>query len=44
MKTVVKSRLGSGLEDPGYISYNDQLKDIKLGVFLFTVVLSYQAL
>jgi len=44
MKTVVKSRLGSGLEDPGYISYNDHLKVIKLSMFLFTVALSYQAL
>lgn len=43
MKTVVKSRLSSGLEDPGYIRYNDRLKGVKLSVFLFTVVLSYQA-
>lgn len=44
MKTVVKSRLVSGLEDPGHISYNDQLNGIKLSLFLFTVALSYQAL
>lgn len=44
MKTVVKPRLGSGLYDSGYTSYNDRLKGINLSVILFTVVLSYQAL
>lgn len=43
MKTGLKSRLGSGLEEPGYNSYYDQLKGINLGVVLATLLLSYQA-
>lgn len=43
MKTGLKSRLGSGLEESGYKSYYDQLKGINLGVFLATLLLSYQA-
>lgn len=43
MKAMLKSRLGSGLEEPGYHTYYDQLKDINLGAVLFTLLLSYQA-
>lgn len=43
MKTVLKSRLGSAPEEPGYNSYYNHLKGINIGVVLLRISLCSQA-